>query len=226
VTQLTTEKKPEFIAPIVPTINTVEQYESTAGLLKDVKAYRDRVEAFFAPHKDRAHKAWKGLVDEEKKALAPALQAEADIKAELSRFHSEQEAARREQQRVLEEQARRREEQARLEEAAALELEAQRTGDTDLQQQAEELVNTPVETPTVQVASFTPKVSGLSFRETWSARVDDLKKLIAWVAKNPADFNLLQPNTTALNAKARSQKSGMNVDGVKAVCTKTPASGR
>jgi hypothetical protein len=221
-----TEKKPEFIAPLVETITTTEQYEQTAGLLKGVKAYRDRVEVFFAPHKKRAHDAWKGLVDEEKKALEPALRAEGEIKAELSRYHTEQELIRLAEQRRLEEEARKRDEAARLEEAAALELEAQRTGDADLRQQAQELVDTPVETPTVQVASFTPKVSGLSFRETWSARVDDLKKLIAWVAKNPSDFNLLQPNMTALNAKARSQKQGMSVDGVKAVCTKTPASGR
>lgn len=217
---------PKFVAPIIEPIKTPAQYEGMAGLLKGVKAYRDRVETFFEPHKRRAREAWQGLVDEEKKALAPALKAEDEIKRELTTYHTEQEKLRLAEERRLQDEARQREEARRLDEAAAMEREAERTGDADLRDQARELINEPVATPSVHLESFVPKVGGLSFRESYTAKVTDLKKLIKWVAKNIQNANLLLPNQTALNQMAKAQRENLKIDGVEAVKGKAPASGR
>lgn len=218
------EKRPQFVKPIIETIRTPAQYEGMATMLRGVKAYKERVTTFFEPHKRRAREAWQGLVDEEKKALAPADEAEKEIKAELIRYDTEQEELRKAEERRLAEEARVREEQRRLDEAAALEAEGKRTGNDDLVFQAEDLLQQPIETPAVQLASRTPHVSGLSFKETWSAKVTDFKKLVKWVAKNPKDTNLLLPNQPALNQMAKARRENLKIDGVQAVSNKGAAS--
>lgn len=226
----TTEAKiqaPAFTAPQVPTIANVGQYMTVAGMLKDVKEYRDRVEAFFAPHKKRAYDAWKGLCAEETTALGPALEVEKKIKTELARYDTEQEQARQAEERRLADELRKRAEQERAEEVARLQEEAKRTGNADLVKEAQAVAETPIEEAVVKVERFVPRGGGLpTFVETWSGEVTDMKKFIKWVAKNPADTNLLQVNQTALNQKARGQRENFNVDGAKAVKSKGTRGGR
>lgn len=220
------EDAPKFVAPVIAPIKTPGEYERYAEDLKAIKSYCGRVEAFFQPHKQRAREAWQALVDDEKKVLKPAYDAETGIKRELTTFHTAQEELRLAEERRLQEEARKREEARRLDEAAALEREAERTGDADLREQAQQILDEPVETPSVQVGSYVPKVGGLSFRESYSAKVLDVKKLIKWVAKNIQFANLLSPNQTALNQMAKAQRENLKIDGVQAVKGKTPASGR
>ena len=130
---------------------------------------------------------------------------------------AEQERLRLAEERRLADLARQQEEQRVLDEAAALELEADRTGDEDLRQQAQELAAEPVTTPAVSVGSYVPKVAGITQRGSYTARVTDLKKLVAWVAKHPKDINLLRVNEPALNALARSQKENLKIPGVQLV---------
>jgi hypothetical protein len=58
-----------------------------------------------------------------------------------------------------------------------MELEAQRTHDTDLLLEAMDLVDQPVPAPTVIVQRTVPKVAGISFRENWKYRVVDAAKI-------------------------------------------------
>lgn len=225
-TALDKSKAPQFAAPAIAKIENDIQLVAAADTLKEVKAYIERVETFFAPHKKRAHEAWKALCADEKTMLKPAEDAEVKIKTAMAEYREEQDRLAREEAARDAEAARIEEERRLLEEAAALELEAQRTGDADMARQAQELLDTPVETPAVVQRPSTPKIAGVSFRENWKAVVTDVKKLIQHVAKTPADTNLLTPNQTALNQMARSQRENMKIDGVKAVKDTGVASGR
>lgn len=208
-------------------ISDATTYTQAAELLKGIKALRQEVDATFDPIIAAAFKAHREACAQKKKAEAPLAEAEAILKRGCVDYDMEQERIAKAEEIRLREEARRAEEQRRLEEAAALEREGNETNNPELLYEANELIEQPVETPGVVVAKNTPKVNGISYRETWNARVTNLQKLIQFVAKNPQHANLLAPNYAALNGLARSLKTGMRIDGVEAVCTKQAvASGR
>lgn len=69
-----------------------------------------------------------------------------------------------------------------------------------------------------------PKVEGSQIRHLWSAEVDDLKALLAFVVANPHMLHLVQPNQSALDSLARSMKdSGITIPGVTFVRTDSVA---
>ncbi len=194
-------------------------YEGACEFLKVVKALRTEIAETFEPHIKRAHESHKALLKEKQDAEAPLAEAERIAKSALVTYDQQQEHVRREEQRRLQAELRRQEEDRRLSEAVA----AEEAGDT---QAADELIEEPVFVPTVAVAPSTPKVSGISYRETWSANVVSLPQLVKFVAANPQFAGLLSANLPALNAQARSLKAQMQIPGVEAVCTRDVAAGR
>jgi hypothetical protein len=78
----------------------------------------------------------------------------------------------------------------------------------------------------VAVAPAVPKVGGISYRDTYSAKVTDLIALVKFVAANPTHVGLLKANEVALNAQARSLKAQMRIPGVEVVKTRDVAAGR
>lgn len=201
-------------------------YGAAADFLKGVKALRDEIAETFDQHIKRAHESHKALLKEKQDAEAPLAQAERIVKDALVAYDREQERIRREEEQRRQDELRRQEEERRLLEAIELEEAARETGNTEFQEQADALIDAPVMVPTVAVPPTTPKVSGISYRETWSARVTNLAALVKFVAANPQFTNLLQPNQTALNTQARSLKAHMQIPGVEAVCTRDVAAGR
>lgn len=194
-------------------------YASACEFLKGIKALRAEIAETFEPHIKRAHESHRALLKEKTDAEAPLVEAERIAKASLVAWEQDQERQRRKEQARIEAELKRQEEDRRLAEAVALEA----AGDSA---EAEALIATPVDVPAVAVAPTTPKVAGISYRETWSAEVVDVAALVAWVAKNPHFAALLTPNMPALNAQARSLKGQMQIPGVKAVCTRDVAAGR
>lgn len=194
-------------------------YQGACDFLKGIKALRTEIGETFQPHITRAHEAHKALLKEKNDAEAPLAEAERIAKAALVVYDQAQERIRREEQARLQAELRRQEEDRRLAEAVALESAGE-------QAEAEALIAEPVDVPVVAVAPTTPKVSGISYRETWSAEVTDLAALVAYVAKHPQFAALLSANMPALNAQARSLKGQMQIPGVKAVCTRDVAAGR
>lgn len=194
-------------------------YQGACDFLKGIKALRAEIADTFQPHIMRAHEAHKALLKEKSDAEAPLAEAERIAKTALVVYDQEQERIRRAEALRLQDEARRQEEDRRLNEAIALEAE----GETA---EAAALIEAPIETPVIAVAPTTPKVSGISYRETWSAEVADMGKFVAWVALNTQFSALLTPNMPALNAQARSLKGQMQIPGVKAVCTRDVAAGR
>ena len=194
-------------------------YQAACDFLKGVKALRTEIAGTFEPHIKRAHEAHKALLKEKADAEAPLAEAERITKAALVTYDAEQERIRRTEQARLQEEARQQEQDRRI--AEAVELEA--AGETA---EAEALIEAPVHVPTVAVAPSTPKVTGIAYRETWSANVTDLAALVKFVAANPQFAGFLSANMPALNAQARSLKSQMQIPGVEAVCTRDVAAGR
>jgi hypothetical protein len=119
----------------------------------------------------------------------------------------------RERQRIARENAERERlatvERERIAAEAKAADEAGREEDAFAIRQTAALVSAPVR-PTAP-----PKVPGVAVRQNWSAEVLDLDKLVAWVAANPENVNLLQANPVALKALARAHKDALKVPGVR-----------
>lgn len=202
-------------------------YMAACELLKGIKALRAKIAETFDPHIKRAYDAHTALCKEKRTAEAPLTEAEGVLKRLCAAYDDAQERLRVLEEQRLQALAREDEERRRLNEAAALEREGNATGDATLVDEAHALLEQPIEATTVLAERTIPKVAGISYRDTWSARVVSLPKLIAYVAAHPQHANLLVPNQAALNSLARSLKGGMAIDGVSAVCQKiTAASGR
>ena len=200
-------------------------YEKAADLVIGIKALRAQVNEAFDPIIADAHRVHKTACDKKRQADAPLVDAEWILKRAMADYDTAQEHWREAEERRLQAIARQSEETRRVEEAAALEREAQATGDVTLQAEALALLDQPVFVPAVSVARTTPKVNGIAHRENWSARITSLLALVTFVAAHPEHVNLLVPNQPALNALARSMRTHLKIDGVQAVNTPSVAVG-
>lgn len=172
--------------------------EVADGLLRAVKTIRARIRDTFAEPIRAAHAAHKAMIAARDKHDKPLAQAEATIKLKRGEYVAEQERKRREEEARLREIARREEEERRLAEAQQLEAE----GRND---EAEAVLDEPIETPPVVVSAAVPKSDGISTRKTWTYRIVD-------EAKIPRQY--LIPDTRALGSLARSLREKASVPGV------------
>lgn len=200
-------------------IEDTGSYGSACEFLKGIKALRAEIADTFEPHIKRAHESHRALLKEKADAEALLVEAERIAKAALVAWEQDQEQQRRREQARLQAQLQREEEERRLADAVA----AEEAGEVDV---AEALIAAPIVAPVVAVAPMTPKVSGITYRETWSATVTDLSALVKFVATHPQFAGLLSANMLALNAQARSLKGQLQIPGVEAVCTRDVAAGR
>lgn len=187
-------------------------YREVAEFLLGIKALRAKIAATFDEHIKRAYDAHRALCAEKRHAEAAAVAAERIAKDLLTEWDAAQARAR---------------EQERVALAAALQeqqlADAVAVADAD-PEQADEILAAPV--PLAAVAPAVPKVEGISYRETWSARVDDLDALIRAAILNDHFRAYLLPNMPALHALARSLRARLKIPGVTAVCSKDVAAGR
>jgi hypothetical protein len=196
---------------------------NASHLLKSVKLLRSEIQAWFEPHieaametKRKADAARKALVDEKDRMEAPLVNAEGVIKRALLAWEIEQERLRHEHEQALQAEAQQRAEAATLAAAAALELEANKTGDAGMLKEAQDILDAPTDAPVVSVKSFVPKVTGVTYRDSWKAHPDvDVKALAAAVAAGRAPTTFLIPNMPAINQFARATQGGQPVAGVR-----------
>lgn len=190
-------------------------YRVVADMLLGIKALRKKIAETFDPHIARAFQAHRALTRDKAETEAPLAEAERVIKDTLAAYDTEQERLRVEAQRLADEAARQRDEDERLARAAAMEIEGREYGDDALVDEAHALIETPpVPVTAAPVAKAVPKVQGISYRVTYSARVTDVRALVKFIAANPQYVNLIVPNMTAINAQARSLKSALQIPGV------------
>lgn len=91
-------------AAVVSVGNNAERMAAVA-FIQQVKEWRKRVQAYFAPTKQTAHETWKGIVAQESALTSRADKAEAQAKAAILVFDRAQEEIRRKEQARLQAEA-------------------------------------------------------------------------------------------------------------------------
>jgi len=199
------------------TITTAAEYEDAAAFLQRIKGRSKEL--------DDLRRSMTRPLDDTKKRIMALFErpmsllanAEATIKRSVLHYRAEQERIRAEEEARLREKARKEQERllARAERAAA-------AGKDEM---AEALEDQAALVPAPIVVSDTPRISGLSTRQTWHAEVTDKMALIRAVAEGHVPDIVLVPDMTILNAQARSLKNALDYPGVKAVTEELVASG-
>lgn len=212
-------------------ITNPEQFTKAGEMLKSIKGIMKQIADTFDPIIKKAHEAHKEAVAQRKKHEEPLQQAEGIYKQAMLTYQNEQERIRREQQARLEEAARK--EREKLEKQAETALAKGKT------EKAAELQTRAATVATPVVAISTPKVSGIGTVTRYSAKVTNPAALIEAIAGGrrmgaprpagqtferrrtaSAPSNLVEPNTTVLNALARSMKEGFSYPGCQLVTDK------
>jgi hypothetical protein len=177
-------------------ITSQAELEDAAVVLKEIKGRQKRVMDIFGPLKDKTHKAWKAVCDEESNYLNPLKQAESFLKSKMGAYNMEQERLRQEEERRLQEEARKKEE-ARLKE------QAKKTGDKSI-------LEKPIIVPEIKIQpQEQPK--GTSFVEKWNFKIVDADKV-------PKEF--LVVDEKAIASIVRVKKGNTNIPGVEVYMTK------
>ncbi len=184
-------------------------YDAACSLLLDqIKPFRKRWLEYWAGLKEPAYATYKAILDKFNDGDKPLEAAEKQVKAEIARFDAEQEKIRQQKQREEEERVRREEEEERL----RLATMAEESGATE--EEVNAIVDTPVVAVAPPVAPTYQKASGIGTRENWKAKVTDIKKLCAAVAKGTVPPTYVLPNESVLNARAKADRGTLNIPGV------------
>lgn len=180
------------------TIVDPASYEKAGGVLVVIKGLRKRIDETFDPIISKAFAAHKEAKAQKTKVEAPLVVAEDYLKPLMARYNADQEKKRREEEAKAQAEARKKAE----DEQQARALAAEQRGD---HKKAEAIISQPVVVAPVIIPKETPKVAGVSFRQTWKARVVD-ETLV------PREY--LCVDTVKLNGYARSMKGSAMVAGV------------
>ncbi len=181
-----------------------------AFITERIKPLLAEAEEVFGPVISAAHKAHKEALAAMAKVAGPLMRAEGILKTTIGTFIREQE-----QIRLAEERRLRAEEVQRQLEAREAEIEAAEQSGADpglVKAICEEAFPTLpiVSVPTIQ------KPAGIMTRETWGAKVLNIRDLCRAVADGKVPEHFVSANMTALNSRARSDRGLMNIPGVKA----------
>lgn len=205
-------------------------YSAAGEFLRKVATLKKKVMEVIGPVVTKAHEAHKAAVKMRDELLAPPATAEDLVKRKMATWENEQQRLREAEQRRLQAIADKEAEDRRLAEALEAEerakaLAAQNRPEEAAQaeQQVQELLEAPISAPPIQLPPATPKVQGVSMRETWSAQVDSMMDLVRAIAAGKASIEFVAPNLPALNAQARSLKETFNIPGVRAIKVSSPS---
>ena len=186
--------------PQVAAIEAQEQAEQVAGYMADVRAYRKRVEDFFRPDIDAACALHKSLLAKMKEVDAAPAKAESECRRLLGDW------TERERKRVADEQA-----ALDAAERARVAREANRDGDT---RKAKAVESWRIAVVSPVLAAPVHRIEGMSTRDVYRAKVVDLMRLVAAVARGQESITYLQPDMVRLNAVARATRGSIQIAGV------------
>lgn len=187
-------------AQVISKITTHDEYAQAGSLLVQIKTMRKRIADVFGPIVQAAFAAHKVAKGKQTEAEAPLDLAEGHLKRLICNYNEEQDRIRQEQQRQAEASARKAEEDRILSEAHA----AEAAGDKE---EAQAIIEQPVQAPVVVVKSTTPKLEGVSFRDNWTFQITDEKAI-------PREY--LMVNEQAIRAVVKAMKGGTNIPGIRA----------
>lgn len=209
------ETKALTLAEQARAVTVVDQasHDKAAELYLGLSELEKEIAAVHDPAIKAAHAAHKAAIEAKDKLAGPVAEAKRIIKPKITDWEQEQRRIQERRQREAEELARKLEEEARL----ALAVQAEQAGAPE--ETVQEIISTPIQIVTPVVAPTYQKTKGLTSRESWSARVTDIRKLCAEIAAGRQPINLVEGNMTVLNGLARSLKSSLKIPGVEAVKT-------
>ena len=179
-------------------IKTVDDYTRAGEIMMTIKAIRKKITDTFKPIKQKMDAAKQEVLDQERAADAPLKEAEALLSPQIIAWNREQERLRQEEENRLREEARKQEEERRLQEAILAEQSGQK-------EEAEAIMETPVQVAPVVVPKSVPKVAGMSIRENWKFKISN-EKLI------PREY--LKVDEVKIGQVVRALKSATNIPGV------------
>jgi hypothetical protein len=162
-----------------------------------------------------AHKTHKDLTTLRGEILAPISEARSIVSRKIADYEIEETRKAEEARRRLEVEAKKAEEERQLQAA----VDAEQSGD---QAAAEDILEAPVEVPVIEVRPAFVRADGVSSRLLYSAEpaIDETRALLALakhVTEHPEDVNLIKPNQSAIDGRARSQRDGFVLPGYKLV---------
>jgi hypothetical protein len=195
-------------------VASAEEEEAANNAGRVLQAETKEIELFFKPIKQQIdgfkapvllHEKELGIpIDAEKKRIGGLI---TEWKQQCAREQEERDRKAREEA----------ERQAREDQLArAIELEA--SGDKEA---AAQVLEEPIFAPAVTQSEAAPKLAGQVGRMTYSATVVDFRTLLKAVAEGRAPLQCLVADESYLNGKARLEKDGFNVPGVR--LNKTPS---
>ena len=172
----------------------------TAGrLLLAAKEILGRIDEAFDPAIKAAYEAHRSLISSKRRHADPVHAVEARLKAMLAAWdRARREQAMAEQARMAEE-ARRREEERRLAEAEL--LAAQGRAD-----EAEAVLERPVDAPVVRIVDARPSVDGVSVRKVWRWSLEDITRV-------PIEY--LRVDAEKVTAVVRGLRGQTNIPGIR-----------
>lgn len=185
-----------------------ESYDLACGiLLNEIKPLTKRWLSYWTPLKDSAYQTYKGIMGKLQEGTDPLERAERHLKGQIAAFETEQQRIREAAQIAAQKAA---EEAAEIEKAKAAEF-AEMAGAAP--EEVEAIASAPVVVVAAPVEASYEKVSGVSIREIWKCKVNDIKALCRGIAKGTIPTNYVIPNQSALDARAKADKSTLRLDG-------------
>lgn len=176
-----------------------ETYTAAGMMWKTIKDMMKEIDDTFDGIIKKAHEAHKEAIAKKAKYYQPLDLASRQVKKLMSDYDLEQERIRKAEEDRLREIARKEEEDRRLAEAILAEQSGQK-------EEAEAILETPVQAPPVVLAKTTPKLTGGPvYRTIWKFRI-----------KNPALIprEYLVPDEVKIGGVVRALKGQTNIPGV------------
>ena len=196
-------------------VTTPEELENANNAGRVLQASTKEVELFYKPLKQQVDAFKAPLLAHEKEFAGPVDVEKKRLGGLITGYMQEQERQRQEAERVAREAA----EAAAREEALnrAVEIES-----ADGKEAAEQFLEEPLMVAPVVIQAEAPvKMAGQVSRMTYSATVLDLRALLKAVVEGKAPLQCVVADESYLNGKARLEKDGFNVPGVR--LNKTPS---
>ena len=196
----------------VTVIESDAQFEQAAEYVKAAVSLRKRIEEFFRPLLTAARATVKSLTEAQEREVANAVFVENRLRPAMAIYVQAAEARQKAAEAEALAKARETAEAARQ-----LRIEAAKASGNDAAAEVIRQQPTILVVPRAAVAA-PPKVAGIGTRETYAARVTDLKALVQAAAAEPERYlHYLQADQAALNAQARRLKESLRIPGVEPV---------
>lgn len=206
-------------------IATPKEYATWAEHLKAVRDLRRTIEAHYSKIKVPLNALKATVLSMEKADLQKVTACETTIARILTAYRDRQEQERVMREALARQAATDAAEVVKRSQVQTLEAAADAAGNpaaaAALRRQAEAVAMMPILPAVVPQEPAIPAVTGLHYRETWTATVTDLKALVAAVAKGIVPLSAVQANLSWLHQQAASLRQDLRYPGVVA----TPSTG-